>query len=151
MEIMINDHKSMIEFGIHLGSLIEESIVILLNGDLGAGKTTLTKGIAQGLNIDDMVTSPTFTIAKIYEDGRMILNHIDAYRLEGLGEDFGLDDYLVKDSVTVIEWSEFLPEVFHDYLDIKISYTEDGRKLELDAHGENEKKLLEVLADEVRD
>ena len=77
------------ELGSKIGKRSEAGMVILLDGDLGAGKTCLTQGIAKGLDINRSVTSPTFTIQKIYY-GRLLLNHIDVYRLEGVHQDLGL-------------------------------------------------------------
>ncbi len=83
--------------------------VILLSGDLGAGKTTFTKGLAKALGVEDEVTSPTFTILNVYEDGRLKLNHLDMYRVESADElaELGIEDCFDDDSVTVIEWNKF--------------------------------------------
>lgn len=83
--------------------------VILLNGDLGAGKTTFTKGLAKALGIEDEVTSPTFTILNVYEDGRLKLNHLDMYRVDSADElaELGIEDCFDNESVTVIEWNKF--------------------------------------------
>ena len=83
--------------------------VILLNGDLGAGKTTFTKGLAKALGIEDEVTSPTFTILNVYEDGRLKLNHLDMYRVDSADElaELGIEDCFDDESVTVIEWNKF--------------------------------------------
>lgn len=82
--------------------------VILLNGNLGAGKTTFTKGLAKALGIDEVVTSPTFTFMKEYK-GRLSLYHFDMYRAEDEDElyELGLSDYLYADGVCVIEWNKF--------------------------------------------
>lgn len=82
--------------------------VILLNGDLGAGKTTFTKGLAKALGIEDEVTSPTFTILNVYEDGRLKLNHLDMYRVDSADElaELGIEDCFDDESVTVIEWNK---------------------------------------------
>lgn len=82
---------------------------ILLNGDLGAGKTTFTKSLAKGLGIDEVVTSPTFTILNNYESGRLPLNHLDMYRIESPDElyETGVEDVLLDTGVTVIEWNKF--------------------------------------------
>ncbi len=78
--------------------------VILLNGDLSSGKTTLTKGIGKALGVQGVINSPTFTILKSYE-GYKVLNHLDLYRLEGVGLDFDLEDYILdQDAISVIEW-----------------------------------------------
>lgn len=82
--------------------------ILILNGELGAGKTTFTKGIAQGLNVDDIITSPTFTIMNEYR-GRLNLYHYDMYRVEDLSEldELGIDEYLYADGVAVIEWNKY--------------------------------------------
>ena len=93
-------------------------MVFLLDGDLGAGKTALTQGIAKGLGIRRAVTSPTFTIQKIYH-GRLNLYHIDAYRLENTQQDLGFDEFFYDDGLTVIEWAQFVPYLIpEEYLKI---------------------------------
>jgi tRNA threonylcarbamoyladenosine biosynthesis protein TsaE len=133
--------------GEKLGKLASENMVFLLDGDLGAGKTTLTQGIAKGLGVKRNVTSPTFTIQKIYKEGRMNLYHIDAYRLEGVHQDLGFDEYLWDDGLTVIEWSQFVPELIPDeYLRISISLENgDEREFKFEAVGVPYEKLLEDL------
>ncbi len=82
--------------------------VLVLDGDLGAGKTTFTKGLAAGLEIPDIIKSPTFTIIHEYQDGRLPLYHMDAYRLENGGaEDLGLEEYFDGDGVSVVEWADY--------------------------------------------
>ena len=92
-----------------IANTLQGGEVILLSGDLGAGKTTFTKGLAKALGIDDEVTSPTFTILNVYEDGRLKLNHLDMYRVESADElaELGIEDCFDDDSVTVIEWNKF--------------------------------------------
>ena len=104
---------------------LEGGEVILLEGDLGAGKTTFTKGLAKALGVKEEVTSPTFTILNVYEDGRLKLNHLDMYRVESADElaELGIEDCFADDSVTVIEWNKF--EHFDGKV-IKISITSDG-------------------------
>ena len=134
------------EIGRKIGECCEPGMVILLDGDLGAGKTTLTQGIAKGLGVKRNVTSPTFTIQKIYR-GRMPLYHIDAYRLEGTGQDLGFDEYMDDDGVTVIEWADFVKELIpEEYLDIRISLLEDSkRSFAVTAHRTKYEKIAEVL------
>ena len=134
------------EIGRKIGEQCEPGMVILLDGDLGAGKTTLTQGIAKGLGVKRNVTSPTFTLQKIYR-GRMPLYHIDAYRLEGTGQDLGFDEYMDDDGVTVIEWAGFVKELIpQEYLDIRISLLEeDKRCFEITAHGARYERFPEVL------
>ena len=132
--------------GEKLGRNVKENMVILLDGDLGAGKTTLTQGIAKGLDIKKTVTSPTFTIQKIYH-GRMELYHIDAYRLEGLNQDLGFEEYIYYNGLTVIEWSQFVPALIPDeYMKISIKLLEENsREFAFSAVGSDYEALLEVL------
>lgn len=112
--------------GFELGLLLkdEPKIVIMLDGDLGAGKTTLTKGLARGIGVTDIVNSPTFTIMKKYntKDYRKVLFHLDLYRLDHVGDDFDLEEYIDGQGMIVVEWpyrvSEFMPK---DYLLIQIT------------------------------
>ena len=146
-EYISHSKAETLAIGTKIGQLCFENSVFLLDGDLGAGKTTLTQGIAKGLNITRPVTSPTFTIQKIYR-GNLILNHIDAYRLEGLSQDLGLDEYLDDGCVTVIEWSSFVPDLIpQEYMMISIRVLEDGsRKLFFESHGQAYEEILEVIA-----
>jgi len=101
-------------FANKLAECLQPGDVITLEGDLGAGKTTFTKGLAKGLGITRTVNSPTFTIIKEYQ-GRLPLYHMDVYRLDEGGEDLGFDEYFEGDGVTVVEWAhlieEYLPNV----------------------------------------
>ena len=104
---------------------------ILLSGNLGAGKTTFTKGLAKALGVDDVVTSPTFTFMKEYK-GRLDLYHFDMYRVSDEDElyELGLNDYLYKDGVCVIEWNKF--EDIENPIIIDICYVGDNvRKFEI--------------------
>ena len=94
--------------GFRLGQLIQPGAVIAYTGDLGAGKTAFTRGLARGLGIPDRVTSPTFTIVNEYEGGRLPLFHFDMYRLGSSDElyDIGWEDYLARNGVCAVEWSE---------------------------------------------
>lgn len=85
--------------------------VILLNGDLSSGKTTFTKGIGKALGITSVINSPTFTILKTYQ-GTKTLNHLDLYRMDGIGLDFDLEDYILdEDAISVIEWPSQVEEL----------------------------------------
>lgn len=134
--------------GEKLGKAARENMVFLLDGDLGAGKTTLTQGIAKGLGIHKNVTSPTFTIQKIYHGGRMNLYHIDAYRLEGIQQDLGFDEYFYDDGLTVIEWSQFMKYLIpEEYLMVSIRLLdEDKREFDFKAVGKEYEELLEEIA-----
>lgn len=129
-----------------IGLKINEPMVFLLSGDLGAGKTTFTQGLAKGLGITKTVSSPTFTIMKNYS-GRLSLNHIDAYRLESLHQDLGFDELVGSIGVTVIEWPDFLEELFpEEYLRINfINISKNKRKLVFFPKGLKYVKLIEDL------
>ena len=94
-----------------LAKALHAGDVILLDGDLGAGKTTFTKGLARGLGIRKNVKSPTFTLIREYHEGRLPLYHMDVYRLEETGgDDLGLEEYFNGDGVSVVEWSQFVED-----------------------------------------
>ncbi len=143
-EIKLLNEAETIEVGRKLGALLEKGSVITLEGDLGAGKTTFTKGLAQGLGVKRIVTSPTFTIIKEYS-GRLKLNHIDAYRLEHSDEDIGFDEYLYSDAVTVVEWAQFISDYLpKELIEIEIKYDETGRLLKLNPTDQY-KNIVETL------
>jgi tRNA threonylcarbamoyladenosine biosynthesis protein TsaE len=103
-----------------LGQNIEQGILITLQGDLGAGKTTFAQGLAKGLGVEKTVNSPTFTISKIYQ-GRLNLIHIDAYRLEGLHQDLGFDEFFDPAWVCVVEWPKYIEDILpKERVDIRI-------------------------------
>lgn len=139
-------YKETQELAYRIGSKINEPMVFLLDGDLGAGKTTFTQGLAKGLDITKTVSSPTFTIMKNY-NGRMKLNHIDAYRLESLHQDLGLDELIGEDGVTVIEWAAFVEELFpEEYLKISIKrLSENKREICFNPNGIKYEKLVEEI------
>lgn len=130
----------------NIGLKINEPMVFLLSGDLGSGKTTFTQGLAKGLEITKTISSPTFTIMKNYK-GRLILNHIDAYRLESHHQDLGFDELIGSTGVTVIEWPDYLEELFpEEYLRIDIkSISKNRRKLIFNPIGLKYEKLIEDL------
>ena len=106
--IIAQTPTEMEEIGIELASILRDGMVVSLVGPLGAGKTTLTKGIAKGLLITDVIVSPSYMIAREYE-GRMAMHHIDAYRVSTLEElvEVGLDDYLPPElGVSIVEWPD---------------------------------------------
>lgn len=108
--------------GFRLGQLIQPGAVIAYTGDLGAGKTAFTRGLARGLGIPDRVTSPTFTIVNEYEGGRLPLFHFDMYRLGSSDElfDIGWEDYLARGGVCAVEWSENVEDALRDAIHITI-------------------------------
>lgn len=132
--------------GNKLGELCFENCVITLSGDLGAGKTTFTQGLAKGLQIKKTVSSPTFTILKIYQ-GRLPLYHFDAYRLEGSDEDLGFEEMIDGDGVAVIEWPQYMErEIPVERLEIIIyRLNDDEREFEMISYGSQYDRLLEEL------
>ncbi len=141
MILDLPDAEATHKFGIKLGRSLAAGTIILLQGDLGAGKTTLVQGIAEGLGIQDSVESPTFTLINEYLAGRIPLYHLDLYRLEpeeaealhlesywdGLERDFG---------IVAIEWPERLQYKPDNYLQICLSYQDNGRQIELIGNGD---------------
>ncbi|MBE7066051.1 MAG: tRNA (adenosine(37)-N6)-threonylcarbamoyltransferase complex ATPase subunit type 1 TsaE [Ruminococcaceae bacterium] len=105
------------EYGRMLGLSVKCGDIICLNGNLGAGKTHFTKGIAKALGIGDVITSPTFTIVNEYRSNSILLLHFDLYRLESFDdlENIGFDEYMDQNAVSVIEWSEKIPELHTVY------------------------------------
>lgn len=101
-------------FGKRLSAFLSSGDVVLLEGDLGAGKTTFTGGVAEGLGVQEDVISPTFNIMKCYFRGRIPLYHIDAYRLEGQNIEIGLDEYIEGDGACFIEWPQFIEPLLPD-------------------------------------
>ncbi|MCY4389815.1 MAG: tRNA (adenosine(37)-N6)-threonylcarbamoyltransferase complex ATPase subunit type 1 TsaE [Desulfurellaceae bacterium] len=138
-----------LSLGRQIGRLLAPGMILGLCGDLGAGKTCLVKGIAEGLGIaPETVTSPTFTLVAEHYRGRVPLYHIDLYRLEGVeGEELGYEEYLFGQGVAVVEWFPFLPndmrEVVEEYLLIAIECgAGDTRMLALTPYGKRYDRLL---------
>lgn len=120
-----------IELGKAIGSLLKPGDVIAMTGTLAAGKTTITKGIAQSLGVSDTITSPTFCLISEYDGSKMPLYHMDVYRLEG-SEDFvnlGTEDMLYGNGVCIIEWSEKVAsELPKKTIFMKITPSDDGKR-----------------------
>ncbi len=124
-----------------LAIVLSKGDLINLSGDLGAGKTVFTKGLAAGLGIIEPVTSPTFTIIKEYGEGRLPLYHFDVYRLFSPDEleELGFDEYFYGDGLTVIEWGDKVEELLPDIrLDVKILRLVDDnfRRIEISPYGD---------------
>ncbi|MDO4670519.1 MAG: tRNA (adenosine(37)-N6)-threonylcarbamoyltransferase complex ATPase subunit type 1 TsaE [Aerococcus sp.] len=131
-----------------LARLVKAEDIICLDGDLGAGKTTFTRYFAHALGITAKIKSPTFTIVREYEDGRLPLYHMDAYRLEETGAfDMGLEEYFEGDGVSIIEWPIYIEEELGaNYLWIKLKATDaTTRELTFEPHGERAEKLTQAL------
>ncbi|MBQ5999725.1 MAG: tRNA (adenosine(37)-N6)-threonylcarbamoyltransferase complex ATPase subunit type 1 TsaE [Treponema sp.] len=131
MTITTKTAEETIALGKKIGNLLQKGDVIAMQGTLAAGKTTITKGIAQALGIKETITSPTFCLISEYE-GKMPLYHMDVYRLEG-GEDFvnlGTDDMIYGEGVSIIEWSEkIMDELPKKTIILKLEPQEDGSRI----------------------
>lgn len=127
--IFLESPEETAKFAEVIGAVAQAGDNLVLTGDLGAGKTTLTKGIAKGLGIDQMIKSPTYTIIREYHQGRMPLYHMDVYRTGESAGDLGLDEYFEGDGLSVIEWGnlleEYLPETY-----LEVILTKDPEYLE---------------------
>ncbi|PLR65576.1 MULTISPECIES: tRNA (adenosine(37)-N6)-threonylcarbamoyltransferase complex ATPase subunit type 1 TsaE [Bacillaceae] len=136
--IKTNSSEETTNIAIRLGELVKPGDVLTLEGDLGAGKTTFTKGLAKGMGIRKNVNSPTFTIMKEYRDGRLPLYHMDVYRMENSDEDLGFDEFFEGEGVTVVEWAHLIEEQLpKQRLDIRIYRTEDdARKITFEPIGD---------------
>lgn len=128
-EKMIQSLEDTKNLGLQLASYMKPGMLITLTGDLGAGKTTFTKAFGQGLGVKKTINSPTFNILKIYK-GRMPLYHMDAYRLEGISQDLGFEEYYESDGVCVVEWPHFIEEQLpKERLEIRITRLEGDNRL----------------------
>ena len=113
--IVTNSNVETMNIGLRLREVLLPGSVLLLTGDLGAGKTTLVRGLAKGLGIKEVVQSPTFNIMKVYLKAEKPLIHIDAYRLADINDDIGLDEYIGYESgITVIEWPDYIKNLIPD-------------------------------------
>jgi len=133
-ELRLTSQDETRQLGRKLAEKAVPGTVIALTGDLGVGKTTLTKAIAEGLGVEDMITSPTFTIVKEYKGGRIPLYHFDVYRLagdDGMADpdelyELGYEEYFFGDGVCVIEWADVIEELLpEDAVRINIAYGEN--------------------------
>lgn len=149
--LMLTNRDATIALGKKIGQQLVAGDVLVLDGDLGAGKTTFTKGLAAGLEIPDIIKSPTFTIIHEYQDGRLPLYHMDAYRLENGGaEDLGLEEYFDGDGVSVVEWAEFVEdELPADFLAIHFKRTDDDntRILEFEPYGQHFDQIVKSMVE----
>ena len=141
MKISTDSHEKTLILGDQLGKFLKPGDIVLLFGDLGAGKTTLTQGICQGLGLNkgEYIRSPTFTLVNLYQ-GRIPINHIDLYRLDSFTEieALGLEEYLFSDNVSLIEWPEKLRQEsdpsgnlelgIEERIEVRISIIEKNRR-----------------------
>ena len=145
LEIISNSADETMAIGQRIAELAKPGSVFCLTGDLGAGKTTLVRGVAKALKIKSVVQSPTFNIMKIYFDGLKPLIHIDAYRLADVDTDIGLDEYIgYETGLTVIEWPMFIERLIpENSVEINIvNLGQNTRRITIDGDDQN---LIEGL------
>lgn len=151
MEFLVNNVSKTLELGRKLGALANSGDIICLTGDLGTGKTHISKGFAEGLNITEHITSPTFNIVNEYHSGRLTLYHFDVYRVNDPDEIYaiGFDEYIFGDGVSLIEWANYIEELIpEEYLHINIKKMpelgEDYRQITLKAYGPRYDYIKEI-------
>jgi len=132
MELITNSPEETEKIGAALGTIIKPGTVIAYRGDLGAGKTAFTRGLARGLGSTELVTSPTYTIVNEYLGGRIPLFHFDMYRLRSADDlwDIGWEDYLERGGICAVEWSENVADALEDPIFITIEKLgEESRRI----------------------
>ena len=122
MEFITHSPEQTEEIGVALGKILKAGTILAYEGDLGAGKTAFTRGLARGLGAKDMVTSPTYTIVNEYLSGRLPLFHFDMYRLASSDDlwDIGWEDYLDRGGVCAVEWSENAADAMEGAIRVRI-------------------------------
>ena len=130
MEFITTSPQQTEELGAALGKILSKGSIIAYRGDLGAGKTAFTRGLARGLGCTDMVTSPTYTIVNEYLSGRLPLFHFDMYRLHSSDDlwDIGWEDYLERGGVCAVEWSENVMDALENPITVRLEKTGDEER-----------------------
>lgn len=150
MVIETRNARETYELGEFLGKHARRGQIYTMNGDLGVGKTVFTQGFAHGLGIEEAVSSPTFTIVQVYEEGRLPFYHFDVYRISDIEEmeEIGYDDYFFGEGVCMIEWAELIRELLPEHVvtvkiekDLEKGF--DYRKITLSGLDEKTEKQLE--------
>lgn len=144
-KVVTNSEEDTIVLAQNFESEKFNNMLICLIGELGSGKTVFTKGFASALGIEENITSPTFNIIKEYSNGEMNLYHMDVYRLEGNTYGLGLDEYLKKDGVVIIEWADMImSELPDERLEIRFKIIdEEKRSITIIPYGEKYEDLCE--------
>lgn len=127
-EIKIRNLDAMEEFARNLANILPKNSIVCLDGQIGAGKTTFTKFLGKALGITETINSPTYTIMKMYENDP-VLYHLDVYRLDGIGHDFELEEYIYDDGIAVIEWYKNIIDVLpEEKLEIVIDISPNNER-----------------------
>lgn len=150
MKLITNSVEQTINLGRIIGKSANAGDIICLTGELGTGKTHITKGIAEGLDIHEYITSPTFTIVNEY-NGRLKLNHFDVYRVNDPDEieAIGFDEYIFSDAISVIEWADYIEELIpQEHISIHIEKQPelgmDIRKITINYQGKRYDYIKEI-------
>ena len=149
MKIKLKGLEETKDFGIKLGKLLKAGDILCLNGDLGAGKTTLSKSIGLGLAVEEYITSPTFNLINEY-NGRLTMYHFDVYRLEGVDDlyDLGFDEYFYGHGVCLIEWANKIEGIIPEeriVLDIEKGQDLDERIISIHGKGQTFQEIIKEL------
>ena len=146
-KITTRSERETIEIAQNFESEKFPNMIICLDGELGSGKTVFTKGIANALGIDETITSPTFTIIKEYESGEMPLYHMDVYRLDGVTEGVGIEEYFNKGGIVVIEWAKTIKDILpEERLEIKFKIIDENKRvLIITPYGKKYEELCEAV------
>ncbi|KKK32868.1 ATPase [Salinicoccus sediminis] len=151
LEVDIDNIEEAEQLAWELGALISGGTVMLLKGNLGAGKTTFTQFVGSALGVRRRMSSPTFNIIKSYNAENFVVHHMDCYRLENSDEDLGFDEYFNEQDVSIIEWPGFIEEFLPDeYMSVTIEKTAgDGRLFTFESNGRKYDSVLEALQNDI--
>lgn len=148
VKIVTKSPQELAYIGQRLAKFLNPGDFIALDGELGAGKTTLTQGLAKGLEIKQVVNSPTFTIIHEYDKGSIPLYHMDVYRLDSVKEmdDLGYEEYFYGEGITVVEWASKIESILPEtYLGMMIMLHPEGRVLAFKPVGSHYEQIIEEL------
>ncbi len=139
MKYISNSPEETEKIAFNLAKNFKGNDIITLDGDLGAGKTAFVRGLARGLGIEDVISSPTFTIVNEYRKGNIPLFHFDVYRIESSDEmyDIGWEDYISQNAIVVVEWATLIEDIFDEnvikiYISKNLSLGEDYREIDIE-------------------
>lgn len=146
LEVKVNSIDKTEQLAGKLADLVNSGTVMLLNGNLGAGKTTFTQFMGKALGVKRLMSSPTFNIIKSY-NGKFVIHHMDCYRLENSDEDLGFDEYFNDQDISIVEWPEFIEDFLpEEYLSVTIENKfDDTRLFTLESNGDKYDSIMEAL------
>lgn len=147
VKLQIKNEQETDKLGLIVAELVFAGFLIVMSGDLGAGKTRFAKSLGKGIGIDKVIKSPTFNILRVYDEGRLPFYHIDAYRLEGMVQDLGFEEFIEGEGVCLIEWYKYLEYMLpNEYLKIDINIiSENGREFILSSNSPKYESVIEQV------